>query len=88
MYAGSVKLHSFALRAFLLSVLTGGLLGACPATLEASAAAQTSKRAPTGSIILDSTVTLQLGPEAPGPVEEAAKDLQKDIAKKRRNPPK
>jgi len=81
MYAGSVKLPSFALRAFLLSVLTGGLLGACPATLEASAAAQTSKRAPTGSIILDSTVTLQLGPEAPGPVEEAAKDLQKDIAK-------
>ena len=42
---------------------------------------QTSNIRSNGSVTLDSTVTILVAPEEPGPIHEAAKDLRNDIGK-------
>ena len=59
----------------------GGLLAVSPIGAGAGIPAQTAKKAPTGTFLLDSSVSIVLGPEAPGPLVEAAQDLQSDFAK-------
>jgi hypothetical protein len=42
---------------------------------------QATKKTPNASIMMDSTVTIFLSPQEPGPIQEAAKDLQNDFAR-------
>ncbi|HLZ49622.1 MAG TPA: glycosyl hydrolase 115 family protein [Candidatus Acidoferrum sp.] len=57
------------------------LLAPCLHGARASTWTQTEKKTESGSIILDSTSTILLGPQEPLAVEEAAKDLQNDFGK-------
>ena len=69
-------------RAIRLGALSVILLAvACPAILRGSTDSQTSKKSSSGSTILDATTTILLAPDQPGPIVEAAHDLQSDFAK-------
>jgi hypothetical protein len=64
-------------EALLLGVLLAG--GAAP--LLANIGSQAAKKAQEGPLIIDSAVTILVSPEGPGPVAEAAQDLQGDFEK-------
>ena len=61
--------------------LLGALLVVCPIRAGAGVAAQTVKKATSDSIRLDGTVTIFVNQDAPGPIVEAAQDLQSDFEK-------
>lgn len=59
----------------------GLLLLTCAVWAEARIPLETAKKAGERAVIIGSNVTVLLGADEPGPVEEAAKDLQEDLAK-------
>src|SRR5690348_1523369 len=62
-------------------LLLSTLLAVCPIRAGAGVAAQTVKKATSDSIRLDATVTIFVNQDAPGPIVEAAQDLQSDFEK-------
>jgi Glycosyl hydrolase family 115 len=76
----SARLRFSASRILMPGLLLGALLAAYPAGVEAGTAPQAVKKAAKGSVILDSTVSILLSPDEPGPVARAAQDLQSDFA--------
>lgn len=68
-----------------LNALAGFLLGvlilAGPSFLVAGAAPQAVKKSTDGPVVLESTVSIVVGSEEPGPVQKAAQDLQSDFGK-------
>ncbi|HVH70078.1 MAG TPA: glycosyl hydrolase 115 family protein [Candidatus Dormibacteraeota bacterium] len=72
------KLFFIHLPKLALGLLPSVLIAAYPASA-GSNKLQVTKKTLNESIAIDSTVTLLLSPEEPGPLEEAAKDLQDDF---------
>jgi hypothetical protein len=62
-------------------LLFGALALGCAAPILVAAGPQAVKKTQDGTIILDSTVTLLLGPEEPLPIVQAAQDLAGDFEK-------
>jgi hypothetical protein len=64
-----------------VGLLLAAVIAACTAGMAAGATAQTAKKAPGDSVPINSDVSILVGSEEPGPVEEAAEDLQSDFEK-------
>ena len=62
-------------------LLLGALAIGCSAPVLAGADSQSTRKTHAESVALDATVTILLSPEEPGPIVEAAQDLQSDFAK-------
>lgn len=74
--------NRFLSPAILVAFLACAFLAAtCPSTLAVGTQSRTTKQARQEPIILDSTLTILLGPQEPLAVEDAAKDLQSDFGK-------
>lgn len=68
-------------RMFARMVAASLLLATCAAWAWADTHQQTAERAANGRMVISSNATMLLAPAEPEPIEEAAKDLQDDLAK-------
>jgi hypothetical protein len=68
-------------RIVVKGLLVGALAVGCGAAVLVAAASQGGRKTHDDSVILDSTVTLLLGPEEPLPIAQAAEDLAGDFEK-------
>ncbi len=62
-------------------LLLGALAIGCSAPVLAGADSQSARKTHAESVVLDSTVTILLGPDEPSPIAEAAQDLAVDFEK-------
>ena len=81
---GKMKLNSLLFGTRALALLVGiGVVTSCPAAATPNNAPQTqnSNARPDSSVTLDSASTILVSPDEPGPIQQAAKDLQSDFGK-------